>query len=503
MLVRLSVLSMKLPLQRGPGMTPASELDIAPPDEQNLPVSPAGSAAGSLGRTFRDPAGSVEILADSVLRTVVPAHADETLDFLASPLAHDLANKAELISSTVLRSGADGLLLAHPRVPFISYPAEWPPSLWAAAAELTLTLCARLVEEGWILKDATPLNVLFQGTNPIFVDVLSIRRTEPVPIWFAYGQFVRTFLLPLIAHTQLGWRLQTAQTWRDGIEPEEIYATLPWRKRLFQPARGFITLPVLLAKMMKSVGPIPPQQPSNPAQARRALLKTLASLHAALSQTRPSQRVTTWSNYAETAGHYSADAHAEKRQFVSETLDRCHPEHVLDVGCNTGNYSRLAAAAGANVVAIDQDTGALERLYAQSHASGDKILPLCVDLSFPTPATGWNNRESFSFLDRCRDHFDTVLMLAVIHHLLLSAQIPLDRIAELCAQISTRTLILEWVPPTDPKFIEVLRGREAIYTHITEQAFRAAFASHFTVERELTLKNDRILFHMRRRTACS
>ncbi len=450
--------------------------------------------------TFRDPAGSVTLTPDAVLRTVVREHTPETLDFLASPLAHALTSAGDLIPSRILANTGDGLLLEHPRVPFISYPSEWPPSLWLAAATLTLDLCSQLVQQGWILKDATPLNVLFTGTKPIFVDLLSIRRTEPKPIWFAYGQFVRTFLLPLLAHQQLGWRLQTAQTWRDGIEPEELYAALTWSRRLTYPARSFITLPVVLSKMMKATrGNLPKQQPQDPEFIRGQLLKTLSSLSSAIRTLEPTQRASTWSHYAETAGHYSGDDHADKRAFVTEALAEAAPRNVLDIGANTGTYSRLAASTGANVVAIDQDTGALERLYAQSRAAGENILPLCVDLAFPTPATGWGNSESFSFLSRCENHFDTVLMLAVIHHLLLSAQIPLDRIAELAARITTRTLILEWVPPTDPKFVEVLRGREAIYTHITEQTFREAFSAHFTVAREATLKNGRILFRLLKR----
>jgi 2-polyprenyl-3-methyl-5-hydroxy-6-metoxy-1,4-benzoquinol methylase len=460
-----------------------------------FPVNSSPEAV--IERTFRDPAGSVELSPEGVLRTVVQEHAAETLEFLATPLAAKLVADGHLIPTTILLSDDAGLQLSHPRIPFISYPSEWTPSLWAAAAELTLNLCTQLVEQGWMLKDATPLNVLFAGTRPVFVDLLSIRRIEPKPIWYAYGQFVRTFLLPLLAHAQLGWRLQTAQTWRDGIEPEELYAALSWSHRLRYPARSFITLPVVLGRMMKSLpANAGTQGPTDQDFIRRTLLKTLSSLRAAVVRAAPVERSSTWSNYTETAGHYSGGDHAEKRQFVTESLAACTPTHVLDVGSNTGNYSRIAAATGAHVVAIDSDQRALELLYAQSRQASQNILPLCVDLSYPTPATGWNNRESFSFLARCEGHFDTVMMLAVIHHILLSSQVPLELIAPLCARITSCNLILEWVPPTDPKFIEVLRGREAIYTHITEAAFRKAFAPFFRVEREMTLSNQRILFHM-------
>jgi ribosomal protein L11 methylase PrmA len=171
---------------------------------------------------------------------------------------------------------------------------------------------------------------------------------------------------------------------------------------------------------------------------------------------------------------------------------------VLDVGCNTGTYSLLAAELDAKVVAIDSDPQTVDRLCRRG---AKNILPLCVDLAFPTPAIGWENREYPSFLSRCAGKFDTVMMLAVLHHLLLSSQIPLDHIATLCHRLTTDCLIMEWVPPTDAKYIEIIRGREAIYSHITEAAFREAFAAYFSVIDELTLANGRILFHLQRRPA--
>jgi SAM-dependent methyltransferase len=172
---------------------------------------------------------------------------------------------------------------------------------------------------------------------------------------------------------------------------------------------------------------------------------------------------------------------------------------VLDVGCNTGVYSNLAAEAGAEVVSIDTDLQAVDRLCASLKGTGKNILPLCVDLAHPTPAAGWENREYASFLSRCAGHFDTVMMLAVLHHLLLRNQIPMDRIAALCGSLTTNRLILEWVPPTDPKFQELLRGRDAIYAHITEAAFRDAFSVYFTTIDELVLANGRTMLHLQRK----
>jgi SAM-dependent methyltransferase len=184
---------------------------------------------------------------------------------------------------------------------------------------------------------------------------------------------------------------------------------------------------------------------------------------------------------------------------VAAALASSKPSRVLDVGCNTGVYSVIAADAGAEVVSIDTDLQTVDRLYANLKESGKNILPLCIDLAHPTPSAGWENRENASFLSRCSGHFDTVMMLAVIHHLLLRSQIPLDRIATLCSNLTTKNLILEWVPPTDSKFKELLRGRHALYTHITEATFREAFDRHFTVFHEELLANGRIMLHLQKR----
>ena len=90
------------------------------------------------------------------------------------------------------------------------------------------------------------------------------------------------------------------------------------------------------------------------------------------------------------------------------------------------------------------------------------------NIARPTPAAGWRNREQLSLLDRLTGKFDMVLMLAVIHHLILREQVPLAHIADLCASLTRRWLVLEWVPPSDPMFQEWLRGRDDLYGHLTE-----------------------------------
>ena len=159
---------------------------------------------------------------------------EETQAFLASPLRTALEQSGDLISSRIAGRDAHPCIspgefwLEHPRINPISYPWEWTTAQWCAAAELTLRVAAQAIEAGWTLKDATPLNILFSGPRPVLVDVLSFeRRDAHSSVWLAYGQFVRTFLLPLIAAKYLSWPLQATMFVRDGYEPRQVYEALP------------------------------------------------------------------------------------------------------------------------------------------------------------------------------------------------------------------------------------------------------------------------------------
>ncbi len=448
----------------------------------------------------------------------VASHARaDVLAFLADPVTQAAVSDGRLIGSEVVTGvetfAAGELELLHPLVDFPSYCWEWAPSMWVEAAELTLALGREMLGSGWILKDATPHNVLFRGVRPLFVDVLSFERWGGRAVWPAYAQFVRTFLLPMLAHSRLGWPLSGSLMRRDGLEPEEVYAALGWRGRLSGVGLRVVTLPKWLGgrSVPKRLNPhiggttygkagaIPLGTDEIQADIVRSTMQGLARQ---MREVAPEGQRSKWSEYVESASHYRGEDHAAKQEFVERVLQTERPGWVLDVGANTGTYSMIAAGSGAEVVAIDSDLRSVERLAREVKKSGSaavQVLPLCVDLAQPTPAVGWENRESLSFLERAEGRFDMVMMLAVIHHLLLTSQIPLKEIAALCARLTRRGVIVEWVPGGDPRFAELVRGREALYAGLTEEAFRAAMAAHFEVREEKRLGNGRVLLHLRRR----
>ena len=207
------------------------------------------------GATFRDPAGSLSFEEDRVVRRIGAPAREAVLDFLGSPLCRKLQERGDLIAAEIDDSGKE-LRLQHPKVPIPTYPWEWTPSQWLAAAELTLTLGEDAIAEGWILKDATPLNVLFLGARPIFVDILSFERRDPrSSVWLAYGQYVRTFLLPLLMNRKLSWPLSLSLFRRDGYEPAELFAAMGWSQRLSRDTFWPVTLPARAPRSHRFEGP--------------------------------------------------------------------------------------------------------------------------------------------------------------------------------------------------------------------------------------------------------
>lgn len=443
--------------------------------------------------TFRDPAGSLTLERDHAVRTIHSSSRAEVLEFLESPFCVRMQQRGDLIAATV-DDGPDGLRLFHPRIPVPTYPWEWTPSQWLAGARLTLSLCEEGLAEGWILKDATPLNVLFSGSRAIFVDILSFERRDPKSsLWLAYGQYVRTFLLPMLMHRLLHWPLELSFFKRDGYEPSDLYKALGWRQRLAATAFWPITLPAWLESRSQGGAP-PASKPVEPELATHLLKRNIAALRRRTERAVPAAAASNWSEYRATLTHYTAEQSAKKYEWVKEALSEIQPQRVLDIGANTGEFSELAATVGAEVVALERDAAAAERLFQRSCASGLAIQTIHADLSRPTPAAGWDNAEAAPLLARLEGRFDAVLMLAVIHHLLLMEQIPLPAILSLCHRLTRSHLILEWVPVTDPMYQSLMRGRDELYGALTEDDLPAACEGRFRVLRRLTLDNGRTLF---------
>jgi 2-polyprenyl-3-methyl-5-hydroxy-6-metoxy-1,4-benzoquinol methylase len=383
-----------------------------------------------------------------------------------------------------------------------NFPYEWSPLMLHAAGSLILDLASGALDESFSLKDATPYNVLFKGARPIFVDVLSFElRDARDPTWLPFNQFVQTILLPLLMNKYFDVRLdQLLLTHREGIEPAAV-AQLSGFSRKFNPLfLSLVFFPSWLGNKKSANDSIyQPRKLQNADRAKFILERQFKQLRRQLDKLRPIARDSTWSGYMTSDRHFSEDYLQAKETFVATALENTKAQSVLDVGCNTGHFSRMAAERGAKVVAIDQDPAVVDSVWQSAATKRLNILPLVVNLARPTPAVGWRNEECSSFLERTRGNFDLVLMLAVLHHLLVSEQIPLPAILELAAELTTKFLIIEFVAPSDPMFHTLVRGREDLYRELTKESFERFASEWFSVVRSTDLSESRSIYLLRKR----
>ena len=395
---------------------------------------------------------------------------------------------------------AGTLAVEHPKIWFPSYPYEWPAEMLHAAGELTLDLATRLLAEGWGLKDATPYNILFEGPRAIFVDVCSFERRQPGnPIWQAYGQFVRTFLNPLIASRHLKLPLEALLfATRDGIDSEQLYRWTPWLKRWFSSLLTTVTLPAALSSRARKTS-APATKNDDPDQAQWVLNRLLKGLRARLAAVRPSNTdATRWTHYMQTFTYSSAQFDF-KSKFVQDALTLVQPKTTLDVGCNTGYFSKMAAKAGSRVIAIDRDSAVVGLLWTEAVQERLDIQPLIADFARPTPATGWRNAECASFLARSDDAFELVLLLGTLHHLTVTDRVPMAEVLDQAATIASHTVI-EYVGPQDEMFKLLSRGNEALYRDYTPEAFERACHTRWKILRQSSVPDShRKLYLLRRR----
>ena len=250
----------------------------------------------------------------------------------------------------------------------------------------------------------------------------------------------------------------------------------------FPPFLGSITLPAILSRGGDGGSDRFRSRNSRSSQEATFLLERLfrrmRRLLASAFDPAPKHQA---SNYAEGGHNYSAPESTAKVRVIEAAMLRYGPKNVLDIGCNIGRFSAIAASHGASVVAIDRDPDAVGTLWRAATRDKLDVLPLVIDIARPPGGCGWANREFASFVDRARGKFDCILMLALIHHLLVNERVPLDSIFELTAELTTDIAIVEYVDREDPQFRRIARGREALHAGLTRDFFEQAARRHFEI----------------------
>ncbi len=432
--------------------------------------------------SFRDPSGFVYTRDGTIYRQVNTCFKQNFEAFLASGLYDELVREGLLVPheqvGLELAATSDAYTVIQPQhVDFISYPYEWSFGQLQDAASLTLEIQERALARGFTLRDSSAYNIQFLDGRPVLIDTLSLEPRQEGKAWDAYKQFCEQFLLPLTLMSVRDVRCNAfLRTYLDGV-PLDLGSRLLPRRTWVSP-NSLFHIHLHAWAQGRYAGSAVSSAAKGRTMSQRALLSLVKSLGTAVRGLSWRPAGTEWAEYT-TDNNYSQTAAQSKRNTVVEYLRSSGARTVWDLGANTGEYSRAAREVASLVVSFDVDPAAVERNYRRVRSEGETgILPLLLDLANPSPAQGWAGRERLSLEDR--GPADAVLALALIHHLAIGLNLPLDRIAGYLARLS-RALIIEFVPKSDAQVARLLLSRPDIFPSYTKEEFEKAFARYFTI----------------------
>ncbi|HEY1275635.1 MAG TPA: class I SAM-dependent methyltransferase [Thermoleophilaceae bacterium] len=452
--------------------------------------------------SFRDPESRVFYADERVYRAL---SADGLKDFEALEQS-GLLGDDRIVATERAQNGAAlrGLLvhepagvLQHERIPFVSYPYEWTFSMLKDAALVQLDLLLAALDKDLVLKDSTPYNVQFRGARPVFVDVGSFERLREGEPWIGYRQFCMLYLYPLMLQALKGvdfhpWLRGSI----DGITPAQMRGVLSFRDRFRKGVFTNVFLHAKLEQRYADRGGEVKQEVKRAGFKKELLVANVRKMRKVVGRLEWSPPEGVWTAYGE-RNSYTDDDARRKDDFVREVATSRSWDLVWDIGCNNGRYSRIAAEGAGTVVAVDADQGPVELLYRDLRTEGnEQILPLTMNLADPSPGLGWRGLERRPLAERGRP--DLVLALALVHHVAISANVPVKEFVDWLASLGS-ALVIEFPTREDPMVQKLLAPkRDGLHPDYELEYFERVLGEAFEVERSERLESGtRVLYFAR------
>ena len=445
--------------------------------------------------SFRDRRGRIYYHGDRVLRSVMPIAVDDYYFVRSTGLVEQLVSDGKLIAETqvdkqVLAATASdaAIVLEHPKLPFISYPYEWCFSALKSSALLHLDIQRAALDRGVAMTDASAYNVQFIGARPVFIDHLSFRRYQDGEYWSGHRQFCEQFINPLLLQSLAG---VPHNAWYrgalEGIPAEELRNLIPWRSRL---SWNVFTNVFLQARLQTSSADA--STAIEKAKARRlpkiGFEQILRGLRRWVSKLEPKPHGgSVWQDYSHD-NSYAQEEASKKKQFVADFASSVQPQLILDIGCNTGDYSVVALDNGAALaVGFDFDFGALDYAFNRARRESLNFLPLYLDAANPSPNQGWSQAERQGLSERAQG--DAILALALIHHLAIARNIPLQQVIDWIVAMAPQGVI-EFVPKADRMVKRLLQMREDLFDYYEPTAFEAMLSSRARIAKSMQISSS-------------
>lgn len=431
--------------------------------------------------SFRDPSGYVYVEEGEIFRAINLSYKDHYEYFISSGLCHALISEKLLIAFDDHQDSRKSAwkVIKPTFIPFISFPFEWSFSQYKEAALATLEIQLLALKHGMTLKDASAYNIQFFQGQPVLIDHLSFETLIDGQPWSAYRQFVMHFLAPLTLMAKVDLRHSfQLKNFIDGVPLDYASKHLPTTSWMDSSTLMHIHLH---AKLQKKYSDTKSDTVKNERKkiksglnSSQAIINLIESLKKAIKKLSLPKLETEWGSYYKDT-NYTDVAFSFKKDTVLKIAEKIKPRVACDLGANNGEFSLLLSNYSQYVISADIDPLAVNKNYLRN-IKNKKIIPLIQDLCNPSPSIGWANAERPSFIERAKCDF--VMGLALVHHLCIGNNVPLEYVAEFFSSIAPVSLI-EFVPKCDSQVQRLLSSREDIFHDYSIEKCIEAFKLYY------------------------
>jgi len=413
--------------------------------------------------SFRDKRNFVIEIEDRIIRVLDDESLLDISAFIKTDLYSQLNSEKKIVDTNyvediqIINKIQNKNIVEHNKIDFLSYVHEWTFNMLKDAALLTLEIQNRLLKENFSLKDASPYNIQFVNSHPVFIDLGSIEKYNDEAIWYGYQQFCQMFLYPLILCAGLNLNIQDfySNSTR-GISAKNTWKLLKFSHK--RKLRNIIHVKGQSGSNNKTNKVFEIEAELKKAGFSKKLrIKQIDALKKIIMDLDKPNQNSKWSDYSKRE-HYKTEELKDKEKVISDVVGNKKYSRVIDWGSNDGLFSKkvISESPQTNCLAIDSDPEVVDKLYVELRETNLSIQPLVVDICNPTPAFGWGNTERESFINRIKP--DLNIAYALIHHLFITENIPWSKIVELFAR--SGNLIIEFPHIVDSKVLQLIKQKK-------------------------------------------
>lgn len=434
--------------------------------------------------SFRDPSGYVFYKDNCVHRKIDKSYFKQYEHLMTSGLYEELIEKELLIKHEETERNDEYIIIKPEEIPFISYPYEWCFEELKDAALLTLEIENIALKYNMTLKDATAYNVQFYEGKATFIDTLSFDFYKDGEPWGAYGQFCRHFMAPLLLMENVDENLNCIlKNYIDGIPIELANNILK--------NRGGLTALQHIKLHSKSITQNNDNKEIKQVNlSKTSIINIVSMMQRQIEKMHRKNTDTEWDKYYDNT-NYDEEAETSKINFVKQYIEDIKlrkKDIVWDFGANDGKYSRIAAKENGYIVSYDIDYNAVNRNYNKVKTEKEKnILPLLLDLTNPPSSIGFAENERKGL--NARGPVKCIMLLAMIHHICISNNVPFDNLSSWLSTIC-KYLIIEFVPKKDSQVEKLLKTRRDIFKYYDEKSFEKEFTKYFKIVKKDKIKDS-------------